>query len=153
MGMVVYSGGISNISPKRQKWSFYRQALCRYHLNNETNTCPFDYTLSISVVLVTANSVTIEGQTREFVLLPTVNALSDFEADSEWSTLSQGFDYAINNSTILLYKFILSEDICKSLVNGIRNCTTSIVLDGSFEPNSPIDKTCTLAVILAQSLI
>ena len=86
-------------------------------------------------------------------LFPTINALSDFEADSEWSSLSEGFDYAINNPTILLDKFILPENLCNSLIDSIRNGTTHIVSDGSFEPNSPICKAGTLAVILAPSTI
>ena len=102
---------------------------------------------------VTANSVSIEGQTREFVLLPVEDALSDFEANSEWSTLSEGFDYAVNDPTILLDKFILPEDMYNSLVDGIRNGTARIVLDGPFEPNSPIGKAGTSAVILAPSTI
>ena len=109
--------------------------------------------MPISVVPVTASSVKIEGQTREFVLLQAINALSDFEADSEWSTLSEGFDYAINDPTILLDKFILPEDMCNSLVDGNRNGTTSIVLDRSYEENYPIGKAGTLAVILAPSTI
>ena len=87
------------------------------------------------------------------MLLSTISALSDFEADSEWSTLSEGFDYAINNPTILLDKFILPEDMCNSLVDGIKNSTASIVSDGSHEASSPIRKSGTLAVILAPSTI
>ena len=151
MGMVACAGIISNIYDKNQ--SYYQQALCRYHLDNETNTFPFGNALPISVVPVTANSVSIKGQTRQFIVLPVEDALSDFEADSKWPTLSEGFDYTVNDPTVLFDKSILPKDICNSLVDGIRNGTVSIVLDGSFEPNSPIGKAGTLAVILAPSTI
>ena len=134
-------------------WSYYRRALRRYHLDDETNTFPFGNVLPILVVPATANSVTIKGQTKKFILLPAVNALSDFEADSEWSTLSKGYDYVVNDPTILLGKFILPEDMCNGLVDGIREGTASIVLDGSFEPNSPIGMAGTSAVILTPSTI
>ena len=85
------------------------------------------------MVPVTANCVKTEGHTREFVLLSTINSLSDFEDNSEWSTLSEGFDYAINDQTILLDKFVLPEDMYKSVGDDIRNGTASIVSDGSYE--------------------
>ena len=41
--------------------------------------------------------------------------------------------------------------MCNNLVEGIRNGTASIVSDGSFKPNSTIDKAGTSAVILVPS--
>ena len=59
--------------------------------------------------------------------------------------------YAINSPTILLDTFVLPEDMCQALINGIRNVTASIVSDGSFNPASPIGPVGTSAVILAPS--
>ena len=85
------------------------------------------------------------------MILSAVNSLSDFGANSKWSTLLESFDYASNDQTMLLDKFILPEDMCSSLVEGISSGTASIVLDGSYEENSSIGKAGTLAVILAPS--
>ena len=52
-----------------KSWSYYRQVHRRYYLDDETDTCPCESALPISVVLVTANSFRIQRQPREFVLL------------------------------------------------------------------------------------
>ena len=52
----------------------------------------------------------------------------------------------------MLDKFVLPEDNCQALSNGIRNGTASIVSDGSFNPSSPIGPVGTSAVILAPSI-
>ena len=101
--------------------------------------------------MLVAAGFSIEGAEAMFNLLPLSNALSEFENDYAWSNLQEGFDYAINNPTILLDKFVLPEDMYQALINGIRNGTTSIVFDGSFNPVSPIGPVGTLAVILAPS--
>ena len=119
-------------------------------MDEETNTCLLNFALPISVSPV-ANSFKIEGPATEFVLLPPVNTLSDFEDESVGSTMSEGFDNAINDPTIMLDTFILPEDMCNNLVEGIKNGTTSIVLDGYFDVSSPIGPTMTSAVILAPS--
>ena len=122
-------------------------------MDDETDTFSFENALPILVEQVTTNSVSIKRQTKEFILLPAEDALSDSKANSKWSTLFEGFDYAVNYPTILLDKFILPEDMCNSLVDGIRNGTASIVSDRSFAPNSPIGKAGISAVILAPSTI
>ena len=78
-------------------------------MDDEADTCPLDLALPISVVPV-ATSFRIEGPASVFVLLPLVNALSDFEDKSAWSTLSEGFNNVINDQTILLDKFVLPEE-------------------------------------------
>ena len=118
-------------------WSYYRQRYCRYYLDDEAVSCPLNLALSISVVPV-ATRFRIEGLTTVFVLLPTVNTLSNFEDKSARSTLSEGFNNTINDKTILLNKLFLLEDMCNNLVEGIRNGTTGIVSDGSFDAASPI---------------
>ena len=107
--------------------------------------------MSVSVAPITSICVVTEGHSREFELLSLINSLSDFEANSEWSSLSEGFDYALNDQTILLDRFFPPKDMCSSLVEGIINVTASIVSDGSYEPNSSISKAGTSAVILAPS--
>ena len=114
-------------------------------------TCPGPDAVPVSVVPKTSTCVTTEGHSREFTLLSLINLLSDFEANLEWSNLSEGFDYAINDKTILLNRFFPPTDMCNNLVEGIKNGTASIVSDGSFEQNSPIGPAGTSAVILASS--
>ena len=48
-----------------------------------------------------------------------MNAFSDFEDKSAWSTLSKSFDNAINDQTIVLDTFVLPEDMCKNFVEDI----------------------------------
>ena len=117
-------------------------------MDNETATCPLALALSISVVSV-ATSFCIEGLAAVFSLIPPVNALSEFEENYSWSTLQESFDNTIIDQTILLDKFVLPEDMCQSLGEGIRNCTASIVSNGSFNAASPIDPAETSTVILA----
>ena len=119
-------------------WSYYRQAFRCYYLDNETATCPLDLALPISVVSV-ATSFVIEGPAAIFSLLPPVNALSEFEDEYSWSPLSEGFDQAIIDPTILLDRFVLPEDMCQSLVEGIKNSIASIVSDDSLNTASPSD--------------
>ena len=107
--------------------------------------------MPVSVVPITFICVITEGHSRDFTLLSPINSLSDFEANSEWSNLSEGFDYALNDETILLDRFFLPTDMCNNLVEGIRNDTASIVSDGSFKRNSSIGQAGTSAVILAPS--
>lgn len=64
----------------------------------------------ISVVPV-ATSFSIEGPAAVFSLLPPVNALSKFEDEYSWSTLSEDVDKSIIDQIILLDKFFLLEDM------------------------------------------
>ena len=102
-----------------EAWTFYSQHRRRYYLQDAINAFPLENALPISVSTV-ANSFKIEGPVAAFRVLPPVNTVSDFEDDGEWSTLAEGFDNAIADPTILLDKFILPEDGCKDLVEGIR---------------------------------
>ena len=68
----------------------------------------------------------MKGSATEFILLPPLNVLSDFEDELTWLTLPEGFENAINDPTILLDKFILPEDMCNNLIEGIRNGTAKI---------------------------
>ena len=86
-----------------------------------------------------------------FHLLSPVNALSEFENNYARSILQENFDNTIIDPTILLDKFVLPEDMCQFLVECIRNGTTSIVSDNSFNLASPIGPVGTSAVILAPS--
>lgn len=144
--------GVSRIYQRLgEGWSYYSQRRRRYYLNEVINNCPFDLALPISVSTI-ANSFKIQGPVAAFALHPPVNSLSDFEDEAEWSTLSEGFDNAITDPTILLDKFILPEDGCTDLVEGIRLGTACVVLDGSFDAASPIGPAGSSAVILASSI-
>ena len=132
-------------------WSYYSQRRRRYYMNEVINNCPLDLALPISVSTV-ANSFKIEGPVAAFALHPPVNTLLDFEDEAEWSTLSEGFDNAITDPTILVDKFILPEDGCTDLVEGIRLGTACVVSDGSFDAASPIGPAGFSAVILASSI-
>ena len=115
------------------------------------NNCPLDLALQISVSTI-ANGFRIEGPVAAFALHPPVNTLLDFEDETEWSTLSEGFDNAITDPTILLDKFILPEDGCTDLVDGIRLGTVCVASDGSFDAALPIGPAGSSAVILASSI-
>ena len=58
---------------------------------------------------------------------------------------------AIKDPTILLDKYVLPEDECQTLSDGIRNGTAGIVSDGSFNHTSSIGPVGRSAVILAPS--
>ena len=107
--------------------------------------------IPISVTPVAA-SFAIEGTEAVFHIIPPSNPLSKFENDYAWSNLREGFDKAIEDPTILLDKYVLPEDECQALSDGIQNGTASIVSDGSFNPSSPIGPVGTSAVILAPSI-
>ena len=109
-----------------------------------------NFALPISIRPVAASFV-IEGTVPDFNILPPSNPLSEFENDYAWSDIQDRFDKAKVDPTILLDKFVLPEDMCQALSNGIRNGTASIVSDGSFNPTSPIRPIGTSAVILAPS--
>ena len=132
-------------------WTFYCQKYRHFYKDNETQNHPGPDAVPVSIVPLTSICVTTEGNNRDFVVLSPVNSLSDFEANSEWSNISEGFDYALKDETILLDRFFPPDDMCNSLVEGIRNGTASVVSDGSFEPNSAIGQAGTSAVILAPS--
>ena len=149
--MVVRSGESRIYQCSGEGWCYYSQRRRRYYLNEVINNCPLDLALPISVSTV-ANSSKIEGPVAAFALHPPVNTLSDFEDEAEWSTLSEGFDNAITDPTILLDKFILPEDGCTDLVEGIRLGTACVVSDGSFDAASPIGPAGSSAVILASSI-
>ena len=105
----------------------------------------------VSTAPVTSNCVRTVGDNEKFTLLPPVNSLSDFEANTEWSNISEGFDYAREDPTILLDRFFPPNDMCLSLAEGIRKGTASVVSDGSFQENDPDGPVGTSAVILAPS--
>ena len=119
-------------------------------MDNSADTCPLNLAVPISVSTVD-NSFKIKVQVLQFNLLPPTNFLSDFEDDSAWSTLSKGFDTAINDPIILLDKYIPSDDHCNDLVESIRLDTASIVLDESFNPASLLGPAGSSAVIIASS--
>ena len=62
-----------------------------------TDTCPLDQVLPISVSIA-HNSFKTKGPATEFILLPPLNALSDFEDESIWSTLVESQLYGWINS-------------------------------------------------------
>ena len=114
----------------KDKWSYFRKTCCRrFALDNELDTCPLNVSISISVKPVAAGFF-IEGAETIFNLLPPTNALSKFENDYTWSNLQEGFDYAINDPTILPDTFVLPEDMCQALIDEIRNGTANILSDG-----------------------
>ena len=118
-------------------WSYYFQGRRYYYLNEATDTCLLDLVLPISVRTL-SNSFKIEGLATNFILLPPVKNLSNFEDETAWSTLSEGFYNTINDPTILLNEFIIPADLCNNLVEGIIIGIASIVSDGSFNVTSPI---------------
>ena len=131
-------------------WTFYHRQGRQFYYNDEVDTLPINYALPISVSPVGASFV-IEGKVEDFNILPPSNPMSEFENDYAWSDIQDGFDKAKVDPTILLDKFVLPEDMCQALNDRIRNRTASIVLDGSFNPTSPIGPVGTSAVILATS--
>ena len=149
--MVVRSWRVANLPTFGRRLVLLFQRRRWYYLNEVVNNCPLDLALPISVSTI-ANSFKIEDPVAAFALYPPVNTLSDFEDEAEWSTLSEGFDTAITDPTILLDKFILPEDGCTDLVEGIRLGTACVVLDGSFDAASPVGPAGSAAVILASSI-
>ena len=93
----------------------------------------------------------IEAEVTSFIVCPTSNLVSDFEDASVWISLSDGMDTAVEDPTILLDQYHLPSDGCLALVAGIVAGTTSIVIDGSFNPEVLIGPANTSAVGLAPS--
>ena len=116
----------------------------------ESDICPLIVAIPISVRLVAAE-FSVKGAEAVLNFLPPINALPEFENDYARSNLQEGFDYAVNDPTILLDTFVLPEDMCQALIDGIRVSTTSIVSNGSYNPASPIGPVGTSAVIQASS--
>ena len=65
----------------KENLSYYSQRRRRYYLDETTDTCPLDLALSISMSII-SNSLKIEGPAIEFILVPPMNTLSDFEDKS-----------------------------------------------------------------------
>ena len=105
-----------------------------------------NFAIPISVNAVAAGFF-IERAETAINLLPPSNALLEFENNYAWSNLQKGFNYAIIDPTILLDKFVLSEDMCQALVERISNDTASVISDGSFNRDSPIGPVGTSTVI------
>ena len=118
--------------------------------NSEVDTVPFNYALPISVSPVGA-SYAIEGRAEDFVILPPINPMSEFEDNYAWVDLKDGFNKAKADPTVLLDKVFLPDDNCQAFCTGIRNDTASIVSDGSFNSSSRMGPVGTLAVIMAPS--
>ncbi len=72
-----------------------------------------------------------------------------FESSSEWSSIEEGLTAAINDPSILLDKFSISEEKCNNLAKGINEGTASVVSDGSFKRETAIGPAGTSAVILS----
>ena len=101
-----------------ENWSYYNQFHRRFYYNDESETCPMNLAIPISVTPVVA-SFTIEGAEAVFHILPPSNPLSECENDYAWSNLREGFDKAIKDPTILLDKYVLPEDNYQALSDGI----------------------------------
>ena len=97
-------------------------------------------------------SYAIEGRAADFVILPPINPMSEFEDHYAWVDLEDGFNKAIADPTILLDKVSLPDDNCQAFFTGIRNGTASIVSDGSFNPSSSMGPVGTSGVIMAPSM-
>ena len=70
---------------------------------------PLTYALPISVCPVGASFV-IEGRAEDFVILPPINPLSEFEDDYAWVDLEDGFNKGKADPTVLFDKVTLPED-------------------------------------------
>ena len=113
-------------------------------------SCLMDIAVPISVCMV-GSRYKIDVQVLQFHILPLIDTLSDFEDASSLNNLSDGFDTAINDPTILLDHYLLPNNNCSNLVEGIIRGTASTVSDSSFDPASPIGPAGSSAIILASS--
>ena len=99
-----------------------------------------------------ASSYKIMVQAFQFNICPPIDALFDFEDVSCQDYLSNSFETAISNPTILLDNYQLPSDNYLDLMDGIVCGTVIIVSDGSFDAESPIGPIRTSVVILASSI-
>ena len=76
-----------------------------------------------------------------------------YEQSSEWNSIEESLKAAINDPSILLDKFSISEERCNNLAKGINEGTASVVSDGSFKRESPIGPAGTSAVILSPTVV
>lgn len=102
-------------------------------------------------VSISAASHQIEAAVSTVSVCPNSNLLSDLKDESLWTTHSDGMDSVVEDPNILLHNYQLPSDDCRALVDGIVAGTASIVIDGSFNPESSMGPTGTSAIVLAPS--
>ena len=64
----------------KENWSYYNRYHRRFYYNDDSETCPMNFAIPISVTPVAA-SFAIEGAVAVFDILPPSNQLSQFEND------------------------------------------------------------------------
>ena len=74
---------------------------------------------------------------------------SPYILNSKWNNINKGLIAAVNDPTILLDKFTITEEKCNDLVKGITDSMACVVSDKSFNQNSPIGPAGTSTAILA----
>ena len=65
-----------------------------------------------------------------------------FILHSKWENINEALIAAGNNPVILLDEFSITEEKCNNLAQGIADGTACVVSDGSFNQNSPCNKSC-----------
>lgn len=74
------------------------------------DSCPSNIVVLNPIGLNNHNSVHIGVQESSFTILPPIDYLSDFEDTDRWTSLENGLDATILDTTILLDKYHLPLD-------------------------------------------
>ena len=136
---------------KNGTWSVFRKIHTSSYHYLQTDDHPEEVMHPISVSKNATNSYKVdkEEQWMQDIVPNDEDIPSLFEPSSEWSSIEEGLTAAINDPSILLDKFSISEEKCNNLAKGINEGTASVVSDGSFKRESPMGPAGTSAVILS----
>ena len=142
---------------KNERWEIYKQYHSfTYHYLATADFAEVEHPAEdlrpISVCKQATNSYKVERiiyQIRQVVPNEEVPYLFPFS--SAWNTIKEGLTEAVNDPSILLDKYNISEEKCNNLAKGITEETACVVSDGSFNPKSSIGPAGTSSVILAPS--
>ena len=75
-----------------------------FYYCNTVESCFIDHTITVSVRMEIIN-YRIKVQVRPFNILPPIDTLSDCEDTASWENLTDGFETAIKDLTILLDQY------------------------------------------------
>ena len=136
---------------KNGRWSVFRKHQTSSYHYLQTDDQAEEIMYPISVNKNAPNSYKVEKEELEMqeIVPNDEDILPLYKSSSEWESIEEGLTAAVNDPSILLDKFSITEEQCNNLAKGINEGTASVVSDGSFKKNSLIGPAGTSAAILS----
>ena len=136
---------------KNGRWSVFRKHQTSSYHYLQTDDQAEEIMYPILVIKNATNSYKVDKEVFEMQEIDPneEDILPLYESSSEWESIEEGLTAAVNDPSILLDKFSITEEQCNNLAKGINEGTASVVSDGSFKKNSLIGPAGTSAVILS----